>query len=296
MNAPTTELGNELAAAAEQGRICGLAASGQRDLNAAAAAYPELFPANPFDPAVFGTVALATAFGAPWCTREQLRIANLTALWVFAVDWRVDYLARTGADVDRVVERCLSAADGGEPEDDDALSRMLAAVRDELAAAPAFAAHRPVWREELRRMLAAMRREWEWKSTGARPDLAQYLDNADNFGSSWVNVSHWLSGGEPDALAELPRLIAAGREVQQVLRLVNDLATYRRDVEWGDLNALLLGADHDEVTRQIGKLARQALGSAEALAGSCPREAVYLSRQIGFSTGFYRLTDFWGAL
>ncbi|WP_433605622.1 terpene synthase family protein [Dactylosporangium sp. CA-139114] len=295
IGAPAPALTGELTAAAEQGRICALAAGGQRDLQAVAAAYPELFPARPFDPAVFGTVALATAFGAPWCGREQLRIANLTALWVFAVDWRIDYLAREAADVDGVVERCLATADGAAPGDDDALARMLAAVRDELAAGPAFAEHRPAWREELRRMLTAMRREWRWKTSGERPGLEEYLDNADNFGSSWVNVSHWLSGATAEALNALPRLTTAGRLVQRVLRLANDLATYERDVQWGDLNALLLGVGRDEVTGRMGALARDALTAAEALTGACPREAAYLSRQIGFSTGFYRLTDFWGA-
>ncbi|MET7402171.1 terpene synthase family protein [Dactylosporangium sp. NPDC005572] len=293
---PVSTMDGELAAAAEQGRVSGLAAGGQRDLRAVAAAYPELFPANPFDPAVFGTIALATAFGAPWCTREQLRAANLTALWVFAADWRIDYLARTADDVDGVVERCLSTADGAAPDAGDDLSRLLADIRDELAAAPAFAAHRPAWREELRRMLAAMRREWAWKSARTLPDLDTYLDNADNFGSSWVNVSHWLVAGEPGALDRLPALTAAGREVQRVLRLVNDLATYDRDVGWGDLNALMLGADRDEVTRLVGKLARQAVGTAAALAEHCPQEAAYLARQVGFSTGFYRVTDFWGEL
>lgn len=298
MSAASTDqdLSSELAATIERGRICGLAAGGQRDLQAAADAHPELFPQRPFDAAVFSTVAMATAFGAPWCTREQLRIANLTALWVFAVDWRIDYLARSSGDVEAVVAGCLSVVDGDPPGQRDALGRMLAEIRDELAAAPAFTAHRAAWRDELRRMLLAMQREWVWKSARTRPSLAQYLDNADNFGSSWVNVSHWIGLGDPVTLANLADLTAAGREVQRVLRLVNDLATYRRDVGWDDLNALMLGVDRDEVTRRIATLVRQGLASAQALSGRCPQESVYLARQIGFSSGFYQLSDFWGGL
>ncbi|WP_432826756.1 terpene synthase family protein [Dactylosporangium sp. CA-092794] len=290
------DLGGELAATIEHGRICGLAAGGQRDLQAAADAHPQLFPPRPFDATVFSTVAMATAFGAPWCTREQLRIANLTALWVFAADWRVDYLAERPGDVEAVVEGCLRVADGETPAEGDELGRMLAEVRDELAAAPAFAAHRPAWREELRRMLAAMRREWQWKHSRTLPAFPEYLENADNFGSSWVNVSHWIGLGEPGTLDNLAALTGVGRTVQRVLRLVNDLATYRRDVGWGDLNALMLGLDRDELTRHIGELVRQGLAEAGQLSARCPQEAVYLTRQIGFSSGFYRVSDFWGGL
>jgi len=291
--------GDELAAATESGRICGLAAGGQRDLQAAAAAHHELFPDNPFDPTVFSMVASATAFGAPWCTREQLRIANLTALWVFAVDWRIDYLARTPGDVAAVVANCLATAEGEEAGGADALYRFLAGIRDELAAAPAFAGHWPAWREELRRMLHAMQREWGWKSQQSvqpGPSFEEYLDNADNFGSSFVNVSHWLFLGDPTALDHLAELTAVGRTVQRVLRLANDLATYDRDVGWGDLNALMLGVDRAEVIRHIGKLVRECQEALRPLERTSPQEAAYLIRQIGFSSGFYRVTDFWGEL
>jgi hypothetical protein len=289
------DVGDELERTLEHGRICGLAAGGQRDLQATAAAHPRLFPPKPFDATVFSTVAMATAFGAPWCTREQLRVANLTALWVFAADWRIDYLARSAAEVETVVAGCLSVVDGAAPGDDPLLG-LLAELRDELAAAPAFAAHRPAWREELRRMLRAMQREWVWKSARTRPSFEEYLDNADNFGSSWVNVSHWIALGEPATLAGLGELTAAGRGVQRVLRLVNDLATHQRDVGWGDLNALMLGVDRDELTRRIAALARQSLAVARELPPSCRRESVYLARQIGFSSGFYQVSDFWGGL
>ena len=32
------------------------------------------------------------------------------------------------------------------------------------------------------------------------------------------------------------------------------------------------------------------------LEASCPREVAYLLRQIGFASGFYQVTDFWGSL
>ncbi len=57
---------DQMSAAAEQGRICALAAKGQRDLAGVAASHPDLFPGRPFDAALFSTVAMTVAFSAPW--------------------------------------------------------------------------------------------------------------------------------------------------------------------------------------------------------------------------------------
>lgn len=317
----TGVVADALRTAEEQGRICALAAAGQRDLADRAAAYPELFPPGPFDATLFGTVSLATAFGAPWCDRDQLRVANRAALWIFAADWLIDHRARTRDEVDSITRRCLRVVDGADAGSDP-LGRFLAEIRDELAETTpgAFATARPAWREEFRRMLHAMAREWDWKqrlgtagratnpvsgpdpglaavagpASGPLPDLDEYLANADNFGSSFVNVSHWIRTGDPDTLRHLPELVAASRQVQRVLRLVNDLATHQRDVRWGDLNALRLGVDRAEVTRRIETLVQRCHESFAALPFPCRAQGGYLARQIGFSTGFYQLTDFWG--
>ncbi|MEW2358155.1 terpene synthase family protein [Spirillospora sp. NPDC029432] len=285
-------------AAAEHGKICALAARAQRDLQGCADRHPELFAARPFDGALFGTVSLANAFGSPDDSAAQIEIANRTSLWIFALDWLVDYKARSRAEVEEVLAGCRAVGDGGDPVPGRPLTAFLAEIRDRLAEAPGFAELRPVWRDELERMLRSMALEWEWKSAGAagRPTFEEYLDNADNFGSTWVNIAHWISTGGPSWTDHLDDLRAASREVQRVLRLLNDLATYERDVEWGDLNALLLGTGREAVTERIAVLVERCRELIGALHGPCPREAVYLERQIGYSIGFYGATDYWGAL
>lgn len=294
---------DQMLTANEQGRVCALAARGQRDLQECAAVHPELFSGKPFDAALFSNVALAIAFGAPWCTVEQLRVTNRAVLWGFAVDWLVDYVAKSRDEVDQLVANCLAVADGAVPGTDDPLGCFLAELRDELAIVPAFATLRPLWREELRKMLFAMAREWNWKtSSGAEsvpaplPSFADYLDNADNIACTFVNVGHWIHTGDPDTLAHIDELIVASAEVQRVLRLVNDLGTYERDVRWGDLNALMLVEDRVEVEQCIAALVDRCRELLAPLQVSCPMQANYLARQIGFSSGFYRSTDFWGAL
>jgi hypothetical protein len=290
----------ELTAAAGLGRIAALAIQGQRDLSRQVERYPELFAAKPFDPALLASVAYATAANAPWCEPEELRATNRGALWVFAADWQLDYLAESAEQIDAIAAGCLDVAGGGSPAAGDPLARFLAAIRDELADCAAFGALGPLWREELERMFAAAAREWTWKSNrgtgGAAPSLDAYLDCADTTGLAFVNMAHWISAGAPDCLPHIAGLRAAGRPAQRILRLVNDLATYDRDVRWGDLNALLLGADRAELERRIAELLRDCRDLLRPLEDSCPRQASYLARQIGFTSGFYRLADFWGEL
>ncbi|MFF5179906.1 terpene synthase [Micromonospora sp. NPDC000316] len=288
-------------AVAEQGRVSALAVRGVRDLQGVTAAHPELFDAAPFDPALLSSVASVVAFIAPWHTADELRITTRTVLWVFAADWQVDYLARSADDVRQVVTDCLAVADGAAPPPGRHLARLLADLRDELTTVPAFARLRPIWRDELARVFAAVSREWDWKNlptdptTGrSLPDLDHYLDNSDNSASSFVNVTHWIATGDDRTLALLPDLLDAGRGVQRVLRLINDLATQGRDAEWGDLNALSLVDDPAQVHDRLAELTSRSRRDLAALAERCPRQADYLNRQISFTSGFYQLSDFWG--
>ncbi|MBE3013554.1 terpene synthase [Microbispora sp. NEAU-D428] len=287
-----------LAAAAASGRTSALAARCQRDLQECAGAFPELFAANPFDATLFGTVSLANAFGSPWATAEQLRIANRTSLWIFAVDWLIDHEATSQEEIDEILRGCLAVAYGREPVPHTPLTRFLAAIRDDLAASPLFPSLHAAWRAELERMLGAMAREWKWKQGGetALPTFEEYLGNADNFGSTLVNVGHWIHSGDPLLIPHLDELLRASGIVQRVLRLLNDLATYERDVGWGDLNALMLGVSRDEVLARVAALTGECRAVLGPLRSVRPDESAYLERQIGYSTGFYGLADYWGEL
>ncbi len=300
MGTPAAPTG-ELRTVIEEGRTSALAVDCQRDLAACAKEHAVLFPGGPFDPRLLSGVALANAFGSPWASAEELSVACRTSLWVFAADWLVDYVAETRADVDVQAAACLAVADGAEPPPDVPLARFLAEIRDTLAARPAFAELRGRWRAQLDRYFAAMAREWEWHAArksgdGPAPTFAEYVGNADNFGSSFVNLSHWICTSGPDELRHIDALWAASGTVQRILRLLNDLATLQRDLDWGDLNPLALGVGRAEVTDQIDLLVKECLDELAPLREPCPKEARYLERQIGFSTGFYGRTDYWGEL
>jgi Terpene synthase family 2, C-terminal metal binding len=289
-----------LPAATDFGRIGAVAAASQRDLQRCASNFPDLFPANPFDGALFGAVALANAFCAAGLDADALRIANRASLWAFGLDWLIDYRATSQLEVQKIVEACLSVADGAAPAADDSLTSFLAEIRDELAEAPAYGAFGSVWREELWLMLRAMAREWEWKAArdkeGDVPTLSDYLDNSDNHGSSFVDLSHWIFTGALGSADKLDRVRAASRTAQRTLRLLNDLGTYQRDLAWKDLNALMLGTTHAEVVELVGVLLKQCEAELESLSADRPQVARFLERQVGFCIGFYELADYWGEL
>lgn len=288
--------------AVESGRVSALAGQAQRDLHECAARYPALFPTKPFDPALFSTVALANAFCGPWFSAAELRAANQATLWAFALDWQIDYLARSPEEVANIVRGCLAVVDGVPPAADDPLAQLLAEIVTGLSAAPAYPALRPTWRLEFQRMVDAMAREWDWQAsrsagdTTALPSFEDYLGNADNICFSFVFLSHWISTSGPPPIARTDEVLAAGRKVQEVIRLLNDLGTYDRDVTWGDLNPMMLGVTRDSVTERIGALVGEALALLRPLRAAQPELALFLERYIGFNKGFYGITDYWGDL
>lgn len=204
--------------AVEAGTICARAGHSQREMREWAETYPGLFSAKPFDAALYSTLSLAMAFGGPWFTAEQLRMANKTSLWAFGLDWLVDYVATSPAEVADIARRCLDVAAGGPPVPGDDLTRMLADIRDELASSPAFPELGPIWRDELERMLDGMLTEWRWKSDKVTPTFEEYLGNADNLGFSFVFAAHWIHVTGQGAVADVGPLREAGRAVQRVIR------------------------------------------------------------------------------
>lgn len=292
---PRTDLAAWPAATAS-GTVCAVAGQSQRHMREWATAYPDLFSAKPFDAALYSTLSLAMAFSGPWFTAEQLRMANKVCLWAFGLDWLVDYVATSRSEVDDIARRCMEVAEGAPPVPGDDLTRLLADIRDELAASPAFPALGHLWRAELRSMLEAMLLEWRWKGEKVTPSFEEYLGNADNLGFCFAFTSHWLHTTDPDAVADLDLVRKAASAVQRVIRLLNDLGTYERDVTWGDLNALLLDVSRAEVERRVAELAARSRELIAPLRTDHPELAGYLERQMDFCAGFYRVADYWGTL
>jgi hypothetical protein len=291
--------GSPLATAIESGHIGAVTRQLDADLRHVAADYPGLFPDPPFDPPFYGALALACASNAPWHDAGQLRMMARAALWVFGVDLLIDFKARERTEVADLVQRCVAAANGGAPDQTDEVAHLLARIRADLATVPGFAAASGAWTASVRRVLDAMAREWAWKidrrDGQITPTVDDYLANADNFGSSFVNLTHWLYTDDP-ALRDIDNLRVVSDGVQRVLRLLNDLQTFGRDTSWGDLNVLMLGPDRGKVDSLVRTMVVECRKSIAGLPAEHGRAAAFLDRQIGFSMGFYRSADYWGRL
>ncbi|MGW0810384.1 terpene synthase family protein [Nonomuraea sp. NPDC002799] len=272
----------------ELGRTCALAAECGRDLRHCAQMYGGLFPPAAFGADLYHALTLGTAFSAPWAAASRLRVVNRSTLWVLALDRLVDHTATTREQVNRLTRECLSVADGAVPRS--AVTRFLADLRDELATVKDFEDLQWLWRDQLARMLAGMARGWVWRDTQAVPTLARYLDNADSRGTCFVDVSHWIYTADDWTRAHLEDLRAVSRHVQRYLHLLGDVASYRRDVSWGDLNVLALGVSRAEVTEAMAGLAHEAAHLIEPVREHSPRTAAYLKRQMGFHAGFHGIS------
>ncbi|MEV0402163.1 terpene synthase family protein [Actinoallomurus sp. NPDC050550] len=286
--------------AAESGRVCAVASRAQCEVREWSARYDGLFGAKPFDLNLFNMVCFCTAFSAPWLGSAALRMTNRVAVWSFGADWLIDYVATSQGEVSDLVARCLAVADGAPPDADD-LTRGLADIRNGLASSAAFPALREVWREELRRFLDAMAREWDWNAARADgsacpPSFEEYLGNTDNLGFSFAFVSHWIATSPPPPAADIAGIVAASREAQRTMRLINDLGTYERDVSWGDLNALMLDVTEQQVREHLTAIGGRFRTLLDPLRADHPQLASYMERQVDFYDAFLGLTDYWGAL
>ena len=285
-------------AAAEVGRIGVLAATGQRDLAQVAAKYPDLFPQRLFDHAMFGTIALANAYSAPWLGKAQARVLNLASLWLFGLDLHAERISP--AEIDDLAQRCLAVADGGDPEPGDGITELLAIVRTELAgAASRFTASRAVWREALRQTLVAVAREQTWTAAMGTDDRGlptpdEYLGNAASTGFSMVFATLWLTGSTSTEPAFGADLSAAVDAAERVLRLINDRGSYAREKRSGDLNVLMLGLTRAQLDRQIEESTYGCLARLRPLRANQPQPVTYVERQVGFAIGLYGAGDFWG--
>jgi hypothetical protein len=90
--------------------------------------------------------------------------------------------------------------------------------------------------------------------------------------------------------------VATGRCAQQVVRLVNDLATYRRDLATGDLNVLRLGLSRRAVRLRLIELLADCRERFDRVRRAHPDPVAYVERQVEFNLGFHPLVDYWGGI
>jgi hypothetical protein len=281
-------------AVTEVGRIGAVAGQCQRDLQRWVARYPDLFASGLFDPTTLSTVSLVHSVSLPGLPASVLRPVMQATLWAFALDRHFDEAAVTEREIRRIGSRCRAVAGGQAPGDGDALTVALADVRDAISEGLGHELLGAVWRREVSRVLAGMAREWRWRQQAYRPTVDEYLANADNLAFCFIFATHAVGRAGPRTVPMADRLMGAGRAVQRVVRVLNDLGTHRRDLATGDLNVLELGESRSAVRRRLRSLTEEARRRLAALPDDQAELAQYLDHHIDFNLGFYAVTDYWG--
>jgi hypothetical protein len=237
-------------------------------------------------------MALSAAAIAPWSDAGALRLAARSAVWLYAVDDLVDVRARSLADVDHVVERCVSVARGGPRDDSHPVFAALCDLQRELEGKPLYGALSALWAQKFESCMRGMRYAWQvGRGELAQPSIGQYLEHADSI-LKWITViTFWGGTAGPDLPRHLDVLVPGANEASVAIRLANDLATAARERREAVANATSLASPdwiRAELGRRRGRLHRR-LGP---LLAEGYRPALILTRSVDWAMGFYGLADF----
>ncbi|MFI1964437.1 hypothetical protein ACH429_09975 [Streptomyces pathocidini] len=249
-----------------------------------------------FAPQVTEAAALALAASAPWSTADELVPPAKVGLWMQVADDRFDRASLEYRDVPALAQRCIHLAHGAGHDPADTLERALADVTSSLSDCRLHAALAPLWAQRFSLMMRAWCFEWSalraLAEGGAPIELDTYLQHHHSFGLGPICVAWWMSTGEPDLTAHLDILLPAVDAMELAVRLANDLRTADREHHYGgSVNALLLGADQQDIDTLINRQLQHCHVLLRPLTDKGLRTAIALGRMADWLVTFYRVTD-----
>lgn len=193
-------------------------------------------------------LALSVAAAAPFASLDALVSTARLSLWVFTLDDLFDEEHVPQAELMRRAERYQAIARAEiEAPRSDSLAVALQEVRNDLARYPLFASLSGQWADALCGTIDGMITEYDWR-LGYREVGPDMLPSYDEYLSSglysiggpphvWAALITTADPSTPDHLSHLRvmELIAC-----TCIRLANDLRSYPKEVDEGNINALVL--------------------------------------------------------
>lgn len=299
--------------------VAPIVAQVQADLQVWAARWPI------FNPVRFPAVAHTTAVHLPDLSRDARALAALVSLWIIAFDEIVDEDRRTARQLAGLTERCRklvacpAALDAFQA---DPVCASLQEIVRQMTGRSTFAAFAATWREAFLEMIDAIvehRRLGNRKAPSAGtaatlpglPAFAAVLAlTTRSVGVRFYLVTSWILYEEPALVQRRTALLRSAEASAVAIRLANDLRTWRRDVEEGNVNTLTalerelatalphLSGDHCRA--QALALLREQLGvaldrtRAELQRSPLPGAAAErdMDRLVGFVTQLYARSDY----
>jgi hypothetical protein len=246
---------------AEQARIFELSAATAHGLDEWAARFPLIRRVR------VAPLALSVTAAAPFSSVEALISTASLSLWVFTIDDLFDEEALPEAELLERAARYRALAHGDIPcPKGDSLATALCEVRDDLATYPLFGAIGSEWANALCGTIEGMQRENAWRvadRTGAGavclPTYAEYVATGlYSIGGPPHIWAAMITTDDPSTPAHLDHLRPMEQLASTCVRLANDLQSYRKEIDEGKINALVIvsrqlqaqGVPPDEAHRQ----------------------------------------------
>lgn len=293
---PVTPSHSRFPSAAECAPIAVLALAVLTDLRRWASTHP-VVAAVPLE-----AMAITAATVSPWRDARQLRPAARMYAWTYALDDHVEQNITALDDLDDLFRRCDAVVHGGEPDDSQPLLAALSEWQADACGQPLYPRLVGLWTEKFTAALAGMRYDWiagRSRLLGQGPsDLQEYLRHSDSI-LVWITyLPRWFTDEPGGPLTHLDVLTSAMDDIQVVVRLANDLATFSWErTQPGQNNILMYGTTPDWVRGELTRRAEAARRQLAPLVADDFRPAHEMIRLLDWAVGFYDLADFrgWGS-
>ena len=221
------------------------------------------------------SVALLTAACVPRIPPHDALPTMKLSFWEFGIDDIADERQVSQSELESLARHFGSLAGGHPPTPQanrDELSAMLHEVRGDLARYPLFASLGEAWAQEVERFVMAMAFEYRYGSSFRKagpetlPSLEEYLSwTLYSIGIPLWALAIWIAADDASILKCLEPVWEATRHASIAVRLLNDLRTYRKEIEEQSVNAVLI-AGHADATGNAGPIPGE-----QALAGAVER-------------------------
>jgi hypothetical protein len=245
----------------------------------------------------FGPTCMTMAIVAPWAPSHSLELVARQAALLWAVDDALEDSSSEAEFTATLADIC-SAITGHLPRAQTALTAALTELRTDLAAFPLFAELGQPWTDAMTSGISAGLDEWriarDMANGGPPPSIEEYLRIGGRSILKTAMQLAMLIVTEQESLAEhWDRLAPAVQEANIAVRLVNDYASYEREIATGDLNIRMLGVSKEQLRHDIhASVDRFRAHLAPFLAPEPLRAAVTLDRYLTAPVEFYLRTDY----
>ena len=245
------------------------------------------------------SLALTFAATAPVCSARSLASTARVSLWIFAVDdafdegsFDADTLFRSATEHAAIARGVQLPASTDHP-----LAIALHDIIADLSTYPLFGPLRGHWADALGGTLESMKVEHRWRDaqreSGSIPSYEEYIDNGRySVGGPPHFVTWMITIGESSVRDHFGALYELALRASTCIRLSNDLQTFEREAEEGNINSTTILRALDSAL-SLPNAKKRVQSEIEAGIEACRALARDVDPRCNYTrTSFIRLVDF----